>query len=316
MLRTITWRLLTTIPLLFVVSVLTFVIGKVGKGDPIKNSLSGQLSPAQIKQIRHAYGLDLPLPRQYWHWLTGLFTRDGGTSIVQSQGVFHILWPAYVNTMILAAAAVVISLVLGVLIGTVAGLNHRRFLDRFVMSFVQVGSNLSVYWFGLVLIWIFAIRWRFLPATGKSDAASGSGGVVDVLQHLVLPGFSAAIISMLIIARFARAGVIDALNSDYVRTFRSQGRSRAQVVRRHVARNVAPIILNTTGLEIGALLSGVVFVEAVFNWPGLGSQLVNAIGGHDYPLVQGGVLLVTVTFVLVNLGTDVVQDLLNPRLRK
>ncbi len=314
MIRTIAWRVAITIPLLAVVSVLTFLIGKVNPGNPIKSALGQQLSAGQIRQIEAAYGLNLPLPEQYWHWLTGLFTQDGGISIVQSEGVFHILWPAFINTMILAAAAIVVSLVFGVAIGTIAGLNHRRFLDRFVMAFVQVGSNLSVYWFGLVLIWIFAIQWRFLPASGETNTGDGSLG--DVLMHLVLPGFSAAITSMLILARFARAGVIESMTSDYVRMYRSQGLGRWQIVRRHVARNVAPIILNTTGLEIGSLLSGVVFVESVFDWPGLGSQLVSAIGGHDYPVVQGGVLLVTVTFVLVNLASDIVQDLLNPRLRR
>lgn len=313
MIRRVLFRAASTIPILFVISLLTFLIGKLTPGDPIRDALQSQgISPQQIQKIREAYGLELPLPAQYWHWLSGLFTHEGGMSILQSQPVFQVLWPAFENTMILAAAAIIIFLVVGVAVGTIAGLNHNRFVDRLVMSFVQVGSNLSVYWFGLVLVWLFALEWRILPAAGMTSVG---GGFFDLIAHLVLPGFSAAIISTLIIARFVRVGVVETLSSDYVRTFRSQGLSSWQIFRRHVARNVAPIVLNTTGLEVGALLSGVVFVEFVFDWPGIGTQLSNAIEGHDYPVIQGGVILVATTFVVVNLITDIVQDLLNPRLR-
>lgn len=313
MIRRVLFRAASTIPILFVISLLTFLIGKLTPGDPIRDALQSQgISPQQIQKIREAYGLELPLPAQYWHWLSGLFTHEGGMSILQSQPVFQVLWPAFENTMILAAAAIIIFLVVGVAVGTIAGLNHNRFVDRLVMSFVQVGSNLSVYWFGLVLVWLFALEWRILPAAGMTSVG---GGFFDLTAHLVLPGFSAAIISTLIIARFVRVGVVETLSSDYVRTFRSQGLSSWQIFRRHVARNVAPIVLNTTGLEVGALLSGVVFVEFVFDWPGIGTQLSNAIEGHDYPVIQGGVILVATTFVVVNLITDIVQDLLNPRLR-
>jgi peptide/nickel transport system permease protein len=313
MTRRITLRIASLVPILFVISLLTFAIGKLTPGDPVRDALAAQgLTPQQIATVRAAYGLALPLPEQYGHWLASLFTSGGGQSILLGQSVFSVLAPAFVNTLILAAAALVFFLVVGVAIGVVAGLNHRRLVDRLLMLFVQLGSNLSVYWFGLVLIWLLALEWRILPATGKTSAGGGTG---SLLAHLVLPGFSAAIISTLIIARLVRAGVIEAMDSDYVRTYRSQGLAPLAIIRRHVARNVAPIIVATTGLETGALLSGVVFVEAVFDWPGIGTQLANAIQGHDYPVIQGGVILVATTFVVVNLVTDIVHDLLNPRLR-
>jgi peptide/nickel transport system permease protein len=313
MARRILLRIAALVPILFVISLLTFAIAKLTPGDPVGDALRSQgLSAQQVATVRAAYGLTLPLPEQYWHWVSGLFTADGGQSILLGQSVFSVLWPAYVNTLILAAAALAFFLIVGVAIGAVAGLNHRRPVDRALMLLVQVGSNLSVYWFGLVLIWLFALEWRVLPASGETSPGGGTG---SLLAHLVLPGFSAAIISTLIIARLVRAGVIEAMNSDYVRTYRSQGLAPLAIVRRHVARNVAPVVVATTGLETGALLSGVVFVEAVFGWPGIGTQLANAIQGHDYPVIQGGVILVATTFVVVNLVTDVIQDLLNPRLR-
>lgn len=311
----ILWRVLALVPILFVISVLTFLIGKASPGDPIKAGLHQTLTADAIDDIRSSYGLDLPLHEQYWQWVKGLFSEGGGRSITQGSKVFDMLGDAFVNTLILTAAAIVISVVFGVAIGTIAALNHNRFVDRAIMLLVQIGSNLSIYWFGLILIWVFAIQLKALPSTGMYDLRSGSESFGDLLLHLILPGFSAALMSMLILARFARAGVIDSLESDYLRTFRSQGVGTRTLIGKHVLRNVAPTILNTTGLEIGTLLSGAIFVEFVFNWPGLGAQLVNAIGGHDYPVIQAGVLLVTVIFVIVNLSTDIVQDLLNPRLR-
>ena len=307
-------RVLLLVPVLFVISVLVFLLGKASPGDPIKAALHGVLPPDAVADLQRAYGLDDGVVVQYLTWVSSLFTDGGGRSIINGSVVFDTLGTAFVNTLILTAAAVVVSVVFGVLIGTIAALNHNRFVDRAIMLLVQIGSNLSVYWFGLVLIWLFALEWKVLPATGMRDAG-GDGGVGDLLHHLILPAFSAALISMLILARFARAGVIESLESDYVRTLRSQGLPRWRVLTKHVGRNVAPLIVTTTGLEIGTLLSGAVFVEFVFSWPGVGTDLMNAISAHDFPVIQGGVMLVTVVFVIVNLATDIVADLLDPRLR-
>ncbi|MFE0748167.1 ABC transporter permease [Gordonia sp. NPDC058843] len=310
----ISGRVLLLVPVLFVISILVFVLGKASPGDPIKASLHGVLPPDAVADLQEAYGLNDGVVIQYLTWVSSLFTDGGGRSIINGSRVFDTLGTAFGNTLVLTAAAVVVSVVFGVLIGTIAALNHNRFVDRAIMLLVQIGSNLSVYWFGLLLIWLFALEWKVLPATGMRDA-SGSGGAGDLIHHLILPAFSAALISMLILARFARAGVIESMESDYIRTLRSQGMPRRRILLKHVGRNVAPIIVTTTGLEIGTLLSGAVFVEFVFSWPGVGTDLMNAISAHDYPVIQGGVMLVTVVFVLVNLVTDVVGDLLDPRLR-
>ncbi len=310
----ISGRVLLLVPVLFVISILVFVLGKASPGDPVKASLHGVLSPDAVADLQKAFGLDDPVVVQYLTWLSSLFTDGGGRSIINGSTVFDTLGTAFGNTLVLTAAAALVFVVFGVFIGTVAALNHNRFVDRAIMLLVQVGSNLSVYWFGLLLIWLFALEWKVLPATGMRDA-SGDGGAGDLFHHLILPAFSAALISMLILARFARAGVIESMESDYIRTLRSQGMPRRRILVKHVGRNVAPIIVTTTGLEVGTLLSGAVFVEFVFSWPGVGTDLMNAISAHDYPVIQGGVMLVTVVFVLVNLVTDVVGDLLDPRLR-
>ena len=313
-LKHISWRLLNILPVLLIVSVLTFLIGRLTPGDPIQGQYARTLSPEQIEALRQAYGLDLPLWQQYLKWLVDLVTAGGGQSIVQNAPVFGILWPNFLNTLVLAAAAVVVCAVVGVLIGVVAGVNHRGPLDRLSMLVVQVGSNLSVYWFGLILIWVFALQLKWLPVSGMQSR--NGGGLPDLLLHLVLPAVSAALISMLVLARFTRVGIVQEAHSDYVRTFASQGASRWRIYGKHIGRNILPPVVNIIGLEIGTLITGVIFVESVFNWPGIGTQLLNAVNGKDYPLIQGGVVLIALCYLVVNLVTDIVVDALNPRLRR
>jgi peptide/nickel transport system permease protein len=314
MTRRILVRLAATVPLLFVISLLVFFISKAGPADPVRDALSQKMSPAQIEEIRKAYGLDRPAWAQYLSWLKSLFTDGGGISLSLRAPVSGIVFPAFRNTLILAAASVLLSVVLGVLIGFLAGIRHGRLADRLTMLFVQIGSNLPVYWFGLIIIWLTAVEWRRLPAGGMHDLRT-DGGFGDLLLHLAAPAFAASLVSMLIIARFVRAAVIESEESDYIRTYRSQGFGRAAILGKHIGRNILPPIINTTGLTIGSVITGVVFVETIFSWPGIGSVLLNAIAGSDYPVIQSGILIVATTFVVVNLITDITLDLLNPRLR-
>ncbi|MFF0520915.1 ABC transporter permease [Actinomadura nitritigenes] len=314
MARRILWRLANVVPLLFVISLLVFFISQAGPADPVRGALSQKMSPAQIERIRQAYGLDRPAGAQYLSWLKDMVAHGGGVSLSLRSPVSGIVFPAFRNTLLLVAGATLLTVVLGVAIGFVAGIRHGRLADRVTMLFVQIGSNLPIYWLGLIIIYLTAVERRWLPAGGMHDLR-GDGGFGDLLLHLVAPAFAASLVSTLIIARFVRAAVIESERSDYVRTYRSQGFGRAAILGKHVGRNVLPPIVNITGLTVGSVITGVVFVETIFSWPGIGSVLLNAIAASDYPVIQSGVLLVAVTFVLVNLATDVALDLLNPRLR-
>jgi peptide/nickel transport system permease protein len=314
MARRILWRLANVVPLLFVISLLVFFISQAGPADPVRGALSQKMSPAQIEQIRQAYGLDRPAWAQYLSWLKDMVAHGGGVSLSLRSPVSGIVFPAFRNTLLLVAGATLLTVVLGVAIGFAAGIRHGRLADRITMLLVQIGSNLPIYWLGLIIIYLTAVRWRWLPAGGMHDLR-GDGGPGDLLLHLVAPSFAASLVSTLIIARFVRAAVIESERSDYVRTYRSQGFGRAAILGKHVGRNVLPPIVNITGLTVGSVITGVVFVETIFSWPGIGGVLLNAIAASDYPVIQSGVLLVAVTFVLVNLATDIALDLLNPRLR-
>ncbi|MFF7710398.1 ABC transporter permease subunit [Pseudomonas sp. NPDC007930] len=305
-------RLLQALPLLLVVSVLVFLIAHAAPGDPIANALQGQVSQASIDEIRASYGLDQPLPTQYLAWLSHLLRGDWGTSLALKVPVFSVLAPAFANTSLLTAAAVLLCVLCGVAVGLYSGLRRGSLADRLLLLLIQLGHNLPVAWLGLALIWLFAIQLRWLPVSGMYDLR-GASGALDLLRHLLLPAFAAAIISMLILARLVRATVIDIDQADYIRTCRALGYSRGQIVRRHMGRNLLGPVVNMTGLQIGYLLSGVIFVEKVFAWPGIGTQLYNAAAGQDYPMIQAGVMLVTGCFVAINLLTDLLLDALDPR---
>ncbi|PLZ01799.1 ABC transporter permease [Burkholderia sp. WAC0059] len=314
MIRTVASRLLQAIPLFLAISVLVFASAHLAPGDPISNALTGQVSQASIDAIRHAYGLDRPLAGQYFVWLGHFLSGQWGDSIVLRVPVASILGPAFRNTLLLAGAAVVICVVFGVAIGVAAGLNRGSRVDLFSMFAIQLGHNVPIFWLGLALVWLFSLKLHWLPSSGIADLR-GDGGPLDLARHLVLPAFSAAVISMLILARLVRASVIEIARSDYVRTCESLGFPRANILWRHLGRNLLSPVVNMTGLQIGYLLSGVILVENVFAWPGLGAQLYVAAAGRDYPLEQAGVMLVAACFVVANLVTDVALDLLNPRLR-
>ncbi|MES2532746.1 MAG: ABC transporter permease [Pseudomonadota bacterium] len=312
--RSIASRVLQAIPVFLAISVLVFFISHLGGDDPITNALAGILPQDAIDAIRREYGLDQPVYVQYLLWLKHLFSGDWGLSLTLRVPVFDVLGTAFFNTLILTVGAVLICLLAGVSVGVLAGLKRGSAVDGVTMLVIQLGHNLPVFWSGLVLIWLFAVRLDWLPASGMYDMR-GDQTVGDLLAHLVMPAFSAAIVSMLILAQLVRASVIEIIGSDYIRTYRSQGFSRGTILRRHLGRNLLSPIVNITGLQIGYLLSGVIFVENVFAWPGIGTHLYNAAAGKDYPVTQAGVMLITGCFLVINLTTDVILDLLNPRLR-
>lgn len=312
--RAIVLRLLQALPIFLVVSVLVFLAAHAGGGDPITNALGGTLTQDSLDAIRREYGLDRPVWVQYGLWLQHLAAGDWGTSLVLRTPVFEVLGRSFANTLVLAGAAVLLCLAGGVAVGVASGLRRGTWLDGAAMLLIQVGHNFPVFWSGLLLIWVFGVKLQWFPVSGMYDMR-GEQDWPDLLHHLVLPALSAALISMLVLAQLVRAQVIEILGSDYLRTFRAQGLPRRVLLGRHLGRNLLPPVLNVTGLQIGYLLSGVIFVENVFNWPGIGTQLYNAAAGKDYPMIQAGVMLVTACFIAVNLATDIALDLLNPRLR-
>lgn len=312
MTRLLLLRLAQTVPLLFLISLLVFLIAKLVPGDPIANALAGQLSTEAIEQIRHVYGLDKPAAVQYLLWVKNLFSGDWGMSLTMRTPVADVLGGAFANTVILTVAAVLLCLIPGVIIGVVCGLWQGTRRDRLVMLVVQLAHNVPIFWLAVFFIWLFAVKLHWFPVSGMYDMR-GDRGIADLLHHLFLPALSTALISMLILARQVRNSVIGIMQADYIRTYRALGYSTPRLLWHHLGRNLLAPIISITGLQIGYLLSGVIFIEKIFAWPGIGTQLYNAAAGQDYPTIQTGVMLIAACFLAVNLISDVLQDWLDPR---
>lgn len=312
--RYIAGRLISVIPVVFGVSILVFLLMHLAPGDVTTTMTGPMASPEAKETIRLRLGLDQPLPMQYLRWLGLLAQGDFGTSWVHRHPVSEIVIPRFLNTAILAVAAAFIAYVIGFFSGILAAARSYTLTDRIVMGFVLVLGSTPIYWLGLILVLVFSLNLKWLPATGMINVAEG-GGILDVLRHLVLPAIASALPSAALVARVTRATMLEVLQQNYIRFARAKGVSRRVILRKHALRNAAPPILTVGGMELGYLLGGVVFTEVVFAWPGIGNQLYQSIVGHDIPTVQGAVLLIASAFVLINLVVDIVNVHIDPRSR-
>lgn len=307
-------RILAIIPILLGVSFLVFSIVYLIPGDPAVKILGQAASKEAVTELRANLGLDKPFLIQYGIWLGNMLTGNLGTSITMRIPVESVLIPKLINTIILTVGSLIVCVIGGVLIGLLAGLKPYSRFDRILMFFAQFGANVPAFWLAIVLVWIFSIKLGWLPAFGMYDMRT-DGSILSRLQHLILPSIAAATVSLAVIARLTRSSLIDAFNSDYIKTFRAYGISEKKIIFKHAFRNILSPIINMTGLQVGALIGGALFVEVVFSWPGLGSQLYASITGQDLPMVQAGVLFIATCFVLVNLINDLLVAFLNPRLK-
>ncbi len=306
MLRYILHRILYTLPIALGVSLVCFALVHLAPGDPLSSVLPENASPQVIAQIRSAYGFDQPLPVQYLKWLGRAVTGDLGASIKSGRPVMDEIAPAIGNSVILAAAAIAVAFVGGCAMGGVAGCSRSRVLDRIVTGMAVTGVSLPHYWVGMVLIVLFSVELGWLPASGMGD--------LD-WRHMALPTVTLAVIPMGIIARSVRASVIEIRKQEFVRTLYAKGLRGPQVLM-HVAKNVAPTVMAVMGLQFAQMLGGSILVETVFAWPGTGFLLNSAIFTRDLPILQGTILVLASLFVLMNLIVDVLQMVVDPRVKR
>jgi peptide/nickel transport system permease protein len=306
-------RVATIIPTLIGVSVVTFALLHLVPGGPAVAMLGMAASdPKAVAAVTQELGLDRPLPEQYWIWLRHALAGNFGTSTEFHLPVSALLFPKLEHTLILTLGSLFYAVILGVMIGITTALYHRSLFDRLAMLVTLIGASAPVFWVGLLLSYLFAIKLRLLPALGMTSVI-GPASVLGVLQHLVLPGFANAIISLAVIARIVRSAMLEALAQPYVLAARARGLSRWRQVVVHAFRNVLPDAINITGLQVGFLFGGALFVEVVFGWPGLGYLIYSSIQARDYVTMQAAVLVVSAVFVLVNLVADLARLALDPR---
>ena len=333
MLRFVVRRLLLLVPILLGLSILVFAWIRALPGGPAEALLGERLTPESRAQIEEQYGLDDPVYVQYWSYLrTTVGDRDLGTSITSRRPVGEELRQRFPATIELAVGAMIFAMVFGIPLGYIAAKRYGGPIDQASLVVSLLGVSIPIFFLAILLKYVFAIQLGWLPTVGRQSVlidtphptnfyildaiiAGDPEAVWDCIQHLILPAIALGSIPLAIVARITRAATLDVQNEDYVRTARAKGLPPRVVDVRHIFRNALLPIATIVGLQTGLLLSGAVLTETVFAWPGIGTWLVEAIETRNYPVLQGGILFVSLVFVLVNLIVDVSYALINPRIR-
>jgi peptide/nickel transport system permease protein len=302
-LRTVVTKIVTAIIVLLCVATVAFFLVRLS-GDPVKLLLPPDATADQEATLRASLGLDRPLITQYLDYLAGLPRLDFGTSLVYDQPVADVLLERLPATLQLAAAAMVLALVISVPAGIIAALRRGKAGDTGVMTGVLIGQSTPPFWVGILLILVFSVQLKVLPASGYGT-----------FTHLVLPSITLAVYSVAVIARLLRSSLIDVLGSDYIRTAKAKGLGTGGIVFSHGLRNASLPVVTVIGLEFGSLLGGAILTEQVFAWPGIGRLTIEAITNRDFPMVQAAVLFFAAIFVVVNLLVDISYTVLDPRVR-
>jgi ABC-type dipeptide/oligopeptide/nickel transport system permease component len=303
-LRSLLMRLAYTIPVVWLVVTIVFFLIHIVPGDPVEQMLGEGARAQDIAALRHAYGLDVPLGEQYIHYWRGALHGDLGRSLRLNDSVTHLVLTRYPYTLELTIAALIVALLLSIPAGIVAALHRGRRQDHVVGVVSLLGLSFPGFALGPILILLVSIKLGWLPV-------SGAGG----WDHLVLPAITMGSALAAILTRMVRTAMLEELGQDYIRTARAKGLPERTVVYKHALRNAMIPVLTLIGLQFGALLAGAIVTETIFSWPGIGRLTVSAISNRDYALVQGCILAVGLTYVLVNLITDVLYMVVNPRIR-
>lgn len=327
-------RLFGLLPVLFGITLLVFLFLKLIPGDPAVAILGERGTPEQVEALREKLGLNRPLHEQYLAFLRRVLTGDLGVSAVSTIPVWEELkrrWPA---TFELALSAILVAVLLGIPAGILAAIRKNTLWDNLSMSLSLVGVSMPVFWLGLLLVYLFAVHLHWLPTGGRLSTETGIGFqpltgfyvldgllqrdfrlLADALAHLVLPALTLGTIPLAILARITRSAMLEVLSQDYVRTARAKGLSERQVILKHAFKNALLPVVTVVGLQFGTLLGGAILTETIFSWPGIGSYIYEGILNRDYPVVQSGVLVVALVFVLINLLVDLSYALLDPRIQ-
>ena len=305
-------RLLSAIPVLFIVSLISFGLMRLIPGDPAAAIAGTSATPAQIEQLRRDLGLDEPVILQLLHYYQGLLRGDFGKSLLLGKGVLAATMERLPVTIGLSLYALVLTLLIGVASGIIAALRQNTWVDQVAMMIAMLGISIPGFFLGLLMIIFFAVQLGWLPSGGYVPFSQDP---IGWLRSTTMPATSLALLQAGLLARITRSGMLEVLRQDYVRTARAKGLPERQVILKHALANALIPIVTVVGIIISLLLSGAVVTEALFSLPGMGQLLTQAVLSRDYPMVQGGLLLVTTFLVLVNILVDVLYALIDPRVR-
>lgn len=331
-------KLLDMIPTLLGISLVCFFLIRMIPGDPVLNLIGERGSdPARYLEMKKALGLDLPIIQQFWIYLKNSLRGDIGTSIISNNSVWSEFIERFPATMELGMVALIGATVIGIPLGIFAAVRRNGFFDYFLMSSSLVGYSMPIFWWGLILILIFSVKLGLTPVSGRIDfiydipAFSGfylidtlqssvreSEGLkpfISALRHLILPCIALGTIPLAVIARMTRSSMLEVLGEDYIRTARAKGLSRKRIIYIHALRNALVPIITTLALLFGSIITGAILTETIFSWPGIGKWIVQSITSRDYPVIQGGVLIISFIIILTNIAVDILYYFLNPKMK-
>jgi peptide/nickel transport system permease protein len=325
-------RIFSLIPVLLGLSLIVFFMIRAIPGDPAQVILGQLATKEAIADLTRELGLDQPWYVQYFAYLGGLLTGDLGESLRTKSAISSEIWPYLAATMELSFVAMLIAIVIGVNAGIVSAWFQNSWFDYGAMVLALVGVSMPIFWLGLMEQWLFAINLDILPTSGREEVRNPVDAItnfyiidtliqgrtdqfVDVLKHLVLPAMALATIPMAIIARITRSTMLEVMRSDFIRTARAKGLGMFWVVYKHSLKNAIIPVLTIIGLQTGLLLGGAILTETIFSWPGIGRYIYEAINYRDYPVIQSGILIIALIFVLINLVVDLLYAAIDPRIK-
>ncbi|MGB3835073.1 dipeptide ABC transporter permease DppB [Castellaniella sp.] len=325
------------IPTFIGITLLTFAFIHMIPGDPVM-IMAGErgLSPEQHAAMMAQLGLDQPMWTQYWHYIANVLQGDLGTSLTTRQPIWSEFVPRFQATLELSIIAMAIALAIGIPVGVLAAVKRGSWFDHVSITAALTGYSMPVFWWGLMLIMLVSVQWDLMPVSGRVSAAlfldpsqpltgfmlidtllfGEPGDFWDALHHIMLPAFVLGTIPLAVIVRMTRSSMLEVLNEDYIRTARAKGLSRLRVVIVHALRNALLPVITVIGLQVGVLMVGAILTETIFSWPGVGRWLIYGLQQRDYPVVQGGVLIVATLIILVNMCVDILYGLADPRIRQ
>jgi peptide/nickel transport system permease protein len=309
MLVKILGRLLSSVVVIFLVLVFIFLVVQLAPGDPVSRIIGDNPSPDAYAQVRASFGLDQPIPVRLLDYLVQTLQGNLGTSFSFSKPVIDVILERVPNTLLLGGTALLIAVVIGVPLGAFAASRPGRFLDRGTSVLVVFANSVPSFWIGMAGIAIFAVTLEWLPSQGAGS------GFTDELRHLIMPALTLALTHLALVIAIGRAKTAEMIHADFFLGARAKGLSTAQALRRHALRNALIPIITVIGYDFAQVLSGAILVETVFAWPGMGRLVYEAVLARDYPLVMGCVLIFTIAAVVINLVTDLLYLVLDPRLR-
>ena len=334
MLRFLIKRLALTIPTFVALMFVTFMLLRMVPGDPIEVRRGERgISPERLAELRHEMGLDQSIVKQFLDYVWHILHGDFGTSIISKTPITHEFFTLFPATLELSMCAGLFAILLGIPAGVIAAVKRGKFFDQALMTTALTGYSMPIFWWGLVLILLFSNTLHLTPVSGRVDLVKfyypqhtglllvdsliwgPPGAFKDVVRHLILPTIVLGTLPLAVIARMTRSSMLEVLEEDYVRTARAKGLSPLRVVGLHALRNAFIPVVTAIGLQVGSLLAGAVQTETIFSWPGVGHWLINSIARRDYPALQGGIMLIAVMVIVVNLLLDLTSGLINPRIR-